>query len=196
MSFSLFGKRKIKTATNSNKHSPKTGKCPLTFASQFMSLPLYRFPLLPLNRFLSDQLLQSLLRIEPSQLDSNNSKPPSTKPLKLPIDITIICLPFPKGELNTFSLFNTWETRSNLFVKIPVFLDSNNSKPPSTKPLKLPIDNDFAKPTSNFNELEAFSKRKSKSYKPKKVISIMHKFPLFLLNVLIMGYFGGCLEHE
>ncbi|XP_018567561.1 uncharacterized protein LOC108908122 [Anoplophora glabripennis] len=79
---------------------------------------------------------------------------------------------------------------------------------------------------AKFNELEAFLKRKSKSYKPKKSavlspndvirfpknapneIHLLHKvifsyfpfcvylFPFFVLGVLIMGYFGGCRSQE
>ncbi|XP_023312404.1 uncharacterized protein LOC108916330 [Anoplophora glabripennis] len=61
---------------------------------------------------------------------------------------------------------------------------------------------------AKFNELEAFLKRKSKSYKPKKsavlspndVIGFLKNAPneIHLLHkvVLIMGYFGGCRSQE
>ncbi|XP_023312747.1 uncharacterized protein LOC111692853 [Anoplophora glabripennis] len=61
---------------------------------------------------------------------------------------------------------------------------------------------------AKFNELEAFLKRKSKSYKPKKsavlspndVIRFLKNAPneIHLLHkvVLIMCYFGGCRSQE
>ncbi|XP_074037660.1 uncharacterized protein [Leptinotarsa decemlineata] len=61
---------------------------------------------------------------------------------------------------------------------------------------------------TKFNELQAFLKRKSKSYKPKKsavlspkdVIRFLKDAPndIHLLHkvVLIMGYFGGCRSQE
>nr|XP_023029865.1 uncharacterized protein LOC111517819 [Leptinotarsa decemlineata] len=58
---------------------------------------------------------------------------------------------------------------------------------------------------TKFNELQAFLKRKSKSYKPKKsypkdVIRFLKDVPndIHLLHkvVLIMGYFGGCRSQE
>ncbi|KAJ8911727.1 hypothetical protein NQ315_012365, partial [Exocentrus adspersus] len=61
---------------------------------------------------------------------------------------------------------------------------------------------------TKFNELEAFLKRKSKNYKPKKsavlcpkdVVRFLKEAPdeIHLLHkvVLIMGYFGGCRTQE
>ncbi|XP_023309705.1 uncharacterized protein LOC111691329 [Anoplophora glabripennis] len=119
-----------------------------------------------------------------------------------------------------YKIYLEWLTRNNVMPKdatetvlLAYFQELSETYSPNSlwtkwSMLKSKVNIHEKRDIAKFNELEAFLKRKSKSYKPKKsavlspndVIRFLKNAPneIHLLHkvVLIMGYFGGCRSQE
>ncbi|XP_074025424.1 uncharacterized protein [Leptinotarsa decemlineata] len=119
-----------------------------------------------------------------------------------------------------YKIYLDWLTRKNVMPKdvtetvfLAYFQELSETSSPNSlwtkwSMLKSMVTIHEKRDITKFNELQAFLKRKSKSYKPKKsavlspkdVIRFLKDAPndIHLLHkvVLIMGYFGGCRSQE
>ncbi|XP_074030226.1 uncharacterized protein [Leptinotarsa decemlineata] len=119
-----------------------------------------------------------------------------------------------------YKIYLDWLTRKNVMPKdvtetvfLAYFQELSETYSPNSlwtkwSMLKSMVTIHEKRDITKFNELQAFLKRKSKSYKPKKsavlspkdVIRFLKDAPndIHLLHkvVLIMGYFGGCRSQE
>ncbi|XP_074037746.1 uncharacterized protein [Leptinotarsa decemlineata] len=119
-----------------------------------------------------------------------------------------------------YKIYLEWLTRKNVMPKdvtetvfLAYFQELSETYSPNSlwtkwSMLKSMVSIHEKRDITKFNELQAFLKRKSKSYKPKKsavlspkdVIRFLKDAPndIHLLHkvVLVMGYFGGCRSQE